>query len=224
MTEARGAAYPDDEVYRSPGAARQYFTGILPSLERRAMTAFSYLDPDAREEAVAETVAICWKDYVGCLGKGKRVTPGNLAYYAVKHVREGNLFNGKQTRDVMGDRARILGRAHVESIYRADSVDGWCDDGSWHEHAEALIDRRTWERPPEVARIRIDYGDFLNRDGLTYQQRRTFELLADGYRPSEIADELGVARAQVSQLKRTLGKKLRSFYGERLVAAGEDSD
>jgi len=116
-----------------PKAAREYFARLLPSLERRAMAVFRYLDPDAKEEAVAEVTALCWKDYVNCIQKRKRVTSGNLAYYAIRHVRDGNLFNGKLSTDALGERAKLLGRTRVESIYAASGVNGWRGDGSWRK-------------------------------------------------------------------------------------------
>jgi ATP/maltotriose-dependent transcriptional regulator MalT len=187
------------------------------------MSAFRYLDPEAREEAVAETAALCWKDYVSCMRKRKRFTPGNLAYYAMLHVRSGNLFNGRLSTDAMGERARLLGRAAVESIYVTSPADHRAKNDSWWELSDALIDRRTWETPSEAARIRVDYGAFLNGEGLTEREREVFQMLAEGYRPSEIARALSVWESQVTYLKRGLGQKLERFYGDDLRPARQTS-
>jgi len=93
-------------------------------------------------------------------------------------------------------------------------ADGWGDGGSWYERSDALIDRRTWERPPEAARIRGDYAAFLTEDGLTGQERLAFGMLAEGYRPREIAVALEVTRPRVSYIKRASGQKLVRFFGD----------
>jgi len=43
--------------------AQQTFLAIMPDIEKIATCAFRELNPDAREEALAETLAQCWQNH-----------------------------------------------------------------------------------------------------------------------------------------------------------------
>jgi DNA-binding NarL/FixJ family response regulator len=211
-----GTRYPDPDIYRSPAAAREYFEEILPKIERKASTAFMYLNASAREEAVAEAVALSWKGYLRCIEKSKRFTPWTLAYYAIRQVRSGVRFNGTYSADVLSERTRILRGTRVASIDATPAGQPYDDARSWWDRSEALMDRRNWDRPDEAVRISHDYGAFLTHDGLKDRHRRVFDMLAEGYRPSEIAAMLDVSRARVTQVKRELRKGLKRFFGPEI--------
>ena len=53
--------------------AQQQFTQMLPEIQSRASATFRHLDPEAREEVVAETVALSWKNHLQCSLRGKAV-------------------------------------------------------------------------------------------------------------------------------------------------------
>jgi hypothetical protein len=39
---------------------------MIPEIQSRAGATFRHLDQDAREEAVAETLALCWQNHLRC--------------------------------------------------------------------------------------------------------------------------------------------------------------
>jgi hypothetical protein len=211
-----GTRYPDPEIYRSPAAAREYFQEILPDIEAKASFSFRYLNASAREEAVAETVALSWKGYLRCVEKGGRFTPATLAYYAIRQVRSGVRFNGTHSADVLSERTQILHGVRIASLDVRPETQGYRTSRSWWDCSDALIDRRNWDRPDEAVRISHDYGAFLTHDGLKDRHRRVFDMLAEGYRPSEIATSLDVSRARVTQVKWELRKRLKSFFGPEI--------
>jgi len=175
-----------------------------------------YLNAAAREEAVAETVALSWKGYLRCVEKRKRFTPGTLAYFAIRQVRSGVRFNGTYSTDVFSERTQILRGVRIASLDIPPETQGYRTSRSWWDRSEALTDRRNWDRPDEAVRISHDYGAFLTHDGLQDSHRRVFDMLAEGYRPSEIAALLDVSRARVTQVKRELRKALKRFFGPEI--------
>ena len=196
------------------GDAQQQFVEMMTDIERIAGHVFKRLSPADREEAVAEAVAQCWQNHLHCVAAKKKVKPSSMAYYAVQGVKSGQSLSGTSSTDVLARRTQMLGRASVRSL---DSVAERCagdaggpDGGDW---SEALVDKRIWERPPERARLKLDYGQFLSLPELTEQERATFEMLAEQYRTSEMAERLGVSAPRVCQVKGSVGRKLVDFFG-----------
>ncbi len=188
--------------------AQQQFTQMLPEIQSRASLTFRHLDPDAKEEAVAETVALSWKNHLQCSLRGKAVGASSLAHYAMLGVKSGRSLNGQNSTDVLAPRTQILGRVAVESldVMPADA----CSDG-WWDRSDTLEDRRTLERPFERVRIKHDYGAFLAHADVTDQEKLVFELLAEGWRTGEMAQELNVSAPRVCQIKDAIGRKLSAF-------------
>ena len=80
--------------------AQQKFVEMLPEVQRIAGHVFAALDSESREEAVAETVAMCWQNHGHCVGQGKDIAAPSLAYYATLGVRSGRTLCGRwATRD-----------------------------------------------------------------------------------------------------------------------------
>ncbi len=191
--------------------AQDRFVAMMPEIEPRAEVAFRHLDPEAREEAVAEAMALCWRNYLHCAAVGKPVAPASLAHYAAVSVRSGRTCCGESSTDVLAPRTRLLGRATVESLDAASIRGSGSDRDGWWDRSDTLEDRRLLERPFERVRIRHDYGKFLSLPSVTDQERRVFDLLALGYRTGEIARDLHVSAPRACQIKQAMGRKLRQF-------------
>ncbi len=177
------------------------FVQMMPHIERIAGHVFKHINPVDREEAVAETVAMCWKNYLHCVLAGKDVKASSMAFYAVQTVKSGRSMCGGSGTDALSQPARTLPGHPAESAQGC----GWPD---------ALVDTRVWERPLEHTRIKLDYGQFLQLPEVTEQERGVFELLAQGFRTSEIAQYLGVSAPRVCQIKNSMGEKLLAFFGQ----------
>ncbi len=189
--------------------AQSQFTQMLPEIQSRASLTFRHLDPDAKEEAVAETLALSWKNHLQCSLRGKAVGASSLAHYAMLGVKSGRSLNGQNSTDVLAPRTQILGRVAVESL---DAVpDHHTREDGWWDRSDILEDRRTIEQPFERVRIKHDYGAFLSEPCVTEQEQRVFELLAEGWRTGEMAHELDVSAPRVCQIKDAIGRKLSTF-------------
>ena len=177
------------------------FVQMMPDIERIAGSVFRHINPVDREEAVAETVAMCWKNYLHCVLVGKDVKASSMAFYAVQTVKSGHSMCGGSGTDALSQPARTPPEYPAEGAQNCR----WPD---------ALVDKRVWERPLEHTRIKLDYTQFLQLPDVTEQERGVFELLAQGFRTSEIAQHLGVSAPRVCQLKNSMGEKLLAFFGQ----------
>ena len=109
--------------------------------------------------------------------------PCSLAIYANRAVDGGRKFAGYTTTDAL-DKARAV------SLDQLDS-DGWTRIG------EALVRRQM--SPLDQTRVKIDWPNFLRSD-LTEREAFMTDELAAGSTRSEIARELGLSPARVTQL------------------------
>jgi len=199
--------------------AQDSFVEMLPDIACIAGRAFSDLNLDAREEAVAEATAMAWKNHVHCVAEEKSIGAPSLAHYAIQGVRSGRRFAGSSSTDVLSPRAQIMGRARVQSLNVALPQPD--DDGTaWWTCTQALVDKRIWEHPPERVRIKLDYVKFLALPHVTLQEREVFNLLARGYGTGEIAQRLEVSAPRICQLKRAIADKLTGFFGPDIGPGG----
>ena len=90
--------------------AQEHFVAMMPEIQSRASRTFRNLGPEAREEAVAETVAMCWRNHLQCATSGRSVGASSLAHYAMLAVKHGTLLNGQNSTDVLAPRTQLLGR------------------------------------------------------------------------------------------------------------------
>jgi hypothetical protein len=116
----------------------------------------------------------------------------------------------------LGPYARAAGRASPLPRSNADGGDGpGPDEGvpreaeasSW---AEALAGDWRWTPADQVA-FKMDLATWLGR--LTPRRRLLAELLSRGHRTGEVARDLGVSPAAVSQARAWLRASWRSFQG-----------
>ena len=82
---------------KSPPAWHAAFEAMLPIIENEARIAFRHLDPEAREEAVQETVCNACQAYARLfeLDKTDVAYPRVLARFGISQTRAGRKVGGK---------------------------------------------------------------------------------------------------------------------------------
>ncbi len=183
-----------------------HFLTLLPAIEQHARIVFWRLDPDSKEEAVAEAIAAATVSYVGLLtrGLGHQAYPSTMARFAVNHVRSGRHVGGHENAvDVLSKSARRRKGFSVRSLTRYDR-----HAGEWRE--AVVEDSQT----PVLEQVwfRIDFPEWLSR--LSTRDRRIAESLALGERTSTVARRHGLTNGRVSQLRRELHANWLAFHGE----------
>jgi hypothetical protein len=96
------------------------FLAILPRIETHAKICFRYLKcPGKKADAIAETLAVAWKWYLGIIARGKDVNEfvSTLASLAARHVRSGRKLCGQEaSTDVLSALAQRRRGFEVESL------------------------------------------------------------------------------------------------------------
>jgi hypothetical protein len=186
--------------------AEAFLGQVLPAVERHARFAFRYLLHEARDEKVAECVALAWSWFVRLVRRRKDATafPGAIATFAAKWVQSGRGVCGQENGyDALSPTAH---RRHGVTVER------FREQG--HEAApweEALWDNAQTP-PPDAAAFRVDFPAWLAT--LTDRDRRLVEDLMLGHATNWAARKYGVTPGRVSQLRLEAFESWKLFHHE----------
>jgi hypothetical protein len=179
------------------------FLAILPRVRRHAAVYFSDVAcPGKRADAIAETVAIAWQSFVELARRGRdaRRFASALASYAARNVRCGRwLCGAERPRDALSARAQ---RLHSFTLSPLPEFDGY---------GHALVDNAAAAVPDQV-QLRLDYAAWRRR--WDDRDRRILDGLAQDERVAVLAQQLGLTRARVYQLREEYAADWARFYGE----------
>ena len=196
---------------KSPPAWHADFEAIIPAIERHAKIAFRHLDPEAREEAVQETICNACQAFVRLveLGKTDVAYATVLARFGVSQTREGRKVGGKlNCRDILSDYCQQKKSLVVERLDHYDS-----DEEAW---AEILIEDRH-AGPAETAIVRIDFATWLR--SLPGRLRKIALFLANGETTTAAAKRFRVSQGRISQIRKELFLAWHCFQGEEPASA-----
>lgn len=182
------------------------FEAMIPSIERHAKIAFRYLDFEAREEVVQETVCNACQAYLRLveLDKTDVAYASVLARFGISQTREGRKVGGKlNCRDVLSDYCQRKKNLLVQRLDHFDSEEeAWAEILVEHKHAG----------PAETAIVRIDFATWLQ--SLPRRLRRVANFLADGETTTAAAKRFRVSQGRISQIRKELLLAWRRFQGE----------
>lgn len=180
-------------------------------LHQRASACFSRVHFNRREEALAEAFALIygWAVSAACRGALGNLTPFWCVTFAYRHYRSGRRFGGSHASCVMSDAAQIRGRSRRVSMDpNASSHEaGRFDRARLCEALESSDD----ESPFEKCRQAHDYPFILEQEQVSQKARATLVYLAETHgsgRQTELAAELKVSPARITQCKTELAKAL----------------
>jgi hypothetical protein len=186
-------------------ATQQAFLGILPRLKLHGKVYFRDLkDPERREEAICEMLALAWSWFVRLAERGKDATQfaSVLATYAARAVRAGRRLCGQEkTKDVLSPLAQQRRGFSVSTLSDGSSLAGNVLD-------EALQDN-TITPIVEQVQFRLDFPRW--RGSRCERDRRLIDDLMVGGRAYEMARKYGLSRSRVSELRRQFFEDWSNF-------------
>jgi hypothetical protein len=197
--------------------AQNEFTAHLPAVVNATHYAFRRcrLERHDFEDVLAEAIAACWGAWVGLIARGRdplEVGVCGIANQAVRYVRNGrriaNRTCGRGKMDVFHRRAQKARGFRVFDSGRGDEAVEGADHGVWTNCCT----------PADEACFRVDYAEWI--EALAPRRRRTAELLAAGHGTLEVAMDVGVTPAAISQARLALRESWMRFQGEERAACG----
>jgi hypothetical protein len=181
----------------TPGDA---FLAMLPPLKAALRNMFSRLLGESLEEAFHEGIANAFVAFVALWQRGRQhvAAPQVLARYAARQYFDGRRVGStSNSHDVLSPYGRRRHRITVESLSESDD---------WQA---SLAGNRRTSIPDQVAFL-VDFPDWLQR--LSPRKRRMALLLSQVATTSEVARELGLSEARVSQVRRELYDAWELFH------------
>jgi integrase len=96
---------------------------IVPRLWASIPRNVSQVGAEDPEELIQDATAIAAKMLHSAEAAGKKVTSGNIAFYAVQHIRSGRRSTGSSMVDVMGIGTQLAGHTRLNSLDEPAAVD-----------------------------------------------------------------------------------------------------
>jgi hypothetical protein len=151
-------------------------------------------------------------DRVEQQGKLGKITPGNIAYYTIQHLKSGRRANGSSRVDVFGSSTQLNGASKLHSLSEVVSVSE-CGDEIFELHDVISNDH---EDPSVQAARKIDWDTFLA--GLSKMEKLVVEFICAGRTLRQAAHKAGVCDSAMQHHRRKLGQKIIEFMGANIVA------
>ena len=189
---------------RSEITWQQTFLSLLPGIEQKLRLAFCRLDPEAREDAIEESVVHALLAYVRLheQGRAQVATPASLAWYSSRQVRRGRPAGGRMNgKEPLSRYGQISNDIQVER-----------EAGNW---IHVLVEDKRAPVADQVA-ARMDVTAWFTT--LTKRMMEIAKDLAFGCSTSEVAKKHGVSAGRISQLRRTLEASWNTFQQETVPA------
>jgi len=177
--------------------ARTTFETRVAEIDRLAGSHFRHLDPDAREEAVQDATVLAFRYWTRLVERGKVGEDcfRGAIWWAVRHTKQGRpggVRGASRPKCVLDYARRRKGNVVVEGGVNLNHFVG----------STASV--------PDTVAFRLDVPAFLGT--LPERDRGIAASLAAGKGTTEVAREIGVSPAAISQFRTRFKKKYDEFH------------
>jgi len=168
---------------------------------------------ETAEELEADAVAQAASMIESAEREGKEVSPNSVAYYALRNLQSGRRF-GCSAGDVMSPALRLSGK--VQALESLDAPIGNGDDDEGDEPTLLDFLNTTGEDPGMASARELDW-EVATRT-LENRELAILGATAAGFLGTQIAARFNVCTPRITQIKHTIGQKLRYSLGEDALA------
>jgi DNA-directed RNA polymerase specialized sigma24 family protein len=184
---------------------------IVPRIRGSVSNAVPQVGADDVAELVQDGIAIAATLLVSAEARGKKVSAGNISYYATKLVRQGRRSTGQSTTDVMSPRTQMVARCRVVSLEEPVKY----EEGNEEPLALGEVLACEAEDPSATGARNLDWRAFI--ETLDELARTILQCLADERPLLEVAHATGVSRSTIQTHKNRLTAALQAFMGPELM-------
>ncbi|MEQ2010103.1 MAG: hypothetical protein ABMA26_25245 [Limisphaerales bacterium] len=185
---------------------------IVPRLRHMIPHHVSFVGAEDAEEVLQDATLMAARLLARARANGKQVTPGNIAFYTMLHIRCGRRSHSAGRSDVMGTRTQIVGNSRVTSMEAPVASDAASPDEPMTLGDVLASDA---EDPSETAARNLDWQALVAT--LDERALAVLHCMADEVRLQEVATRHGVCRTTVQSWRNELTELVRSFMGEDVL-------
>jgi hypothetical protein len=160
------------------------------------------------QELIQDSIAMAAKLMHNVEAAGKKVTPGNIAYYTIQHIRSGRRSTGSSVVDVYGTATQLRGKTRLNSLEEVVASNDECG-GEIFTFNDVLSNDQ--EDPGSKAARKIDWETFMA--SLSARDQAIIQFLIEGKSGSAMARKLKVCDSTISNSKRDLAVKIQEYMG-----------
>jgi transposase-like protein len=168
----------------------------------------SFVGAEDAEEVLQDATLMAARLLARARANGKQVTPGNIAYYTLLHIRYGRRSHSAGRSDVMGTRTQIVGNSKVTSLAAPIPTEEQSLDEPM-TLADVLASDA--EDPSDTAARNLDWQTLVA--SLDERALAVLHCMADETRLQEVAARHGVCRPTVQGWRNQLTELVRTFMG-----------
>ncbi len=188
-------------------------TQIVPRLRSAIPQAVCLVGCEDVEEVVQDATAMAARLLHSAEAAGKRVTAGNIAYYVIQHLKTGRRSTGSSTADVMASGTQLKGRTRLNSL---EEVVAWDSENGGEIFTLSDVLSQDAEDPGTKAARKLDWESFCETQPA--RNRAILRFTAAGKPLTQLARRHRVSRSAIQANKNTLGREIRAFMGEDILA------
>ena len=158
------------------------------------------------------TMAAKMVDRLEQQGKLNKVTPGNVAFYTLQHLKSGRRANGTSSVDVMATATQLNGSTRLHSLNEVVSED---ECGFEIFELQDVISN-DHEDPATVAARKLDWDTFL--DQLSHIEQLVVEFLSAGKTLRDVSRQVGLSDSTMQNYRKKIAAKILEFMGTDVLA------
>jgi hypothetical protein len=194
----------------SPQTGELLVNEVAPRI-RSSLPGVHTIGAEDPEELEQDAVAIAAGLLASIEARGKQVTAGNVAYYAVKQIRQGRRSTGFFKTDAHHPAAQVSGRSRVVSLEEPVKY----EEGSEEPLLLGEVLASEAEDPSATAGRNVDWATFVAT--LDELARAILLCLADERPLVEVAHSYRMSRSCVQGHKNRLSEAVQAFMGPELL-------
>jgi hypothetical protein len=195
----------------SPQAGLVLVEQIAPRIRAAVPGCARPVGAEDTEELVQDCIALAAQILHRVEAVGKKVTPGNIAYYAILHIRSGRRSQCKSRADAMAPGTQLDHKSCVLSFEEPVGFD--LELGEPVHLGEMMAAGH--DDPSQAAARNLDWEEFLHTHDPRYGAIVEQSVL--GGHLQTMARRYGLSGSTVSQLKRKLAAEIRKSMGADIL-------
>lgn len=185
---------------------------VVPRLKSAIPKVVHCVGAEDAQELIQDSIAMAAKMLHNTEQAGKKVTPGNIAYYTIQHIKSGRRSTGSSTVDVYGSGTQLKGNTRLnslEEVVASNEESG----GEIFELHDVLS--RDEEDPGTKAARKMDWASFMA--SCSARDQAIIQFLIEGKTGSAMARKLGVCTSTINSSKKNLAVKILEFMGAEIL-------
>jgi hypothetical protein len=196
----------------SPQAGQMLVDQIVPRIRATVPKSVQSFGGEDAEELIQDAIAVAAQMLHQVEASGKNATAGNIAYYALLHLKAGRRSQSGTRTDVMAPATQLDRRCALSSLEAEVGYDPELDEPIT---LDGLLSTDK-DDPATVAARDLDWGGFISsRD---YRYGVLLRGMAEGRTVRECAADCGEDRWSVYHLQRRMNAELRAYFGPDALA------